>query len=197
MALRDKFDGTAMVEDGFENNPKVSRQALAALHDSAFGWALSLTQYDAQAAEEVMQQAYLALLDGSARFAGDASLKTWLFAVVRNTTHRYWRTQQQQRGLADRLQHDHAALPETVQPTDKLNSDQVAPLLRNAMIQLPERQRQVLELVVDAEFSLEQVAIILGISVGSARTHYHRAKQTLRSQLQEMKELKENDDHRQ
>ena len=35
-----------MIDDGFEHNPRISRQALAALHEGAFGWALSLTGYD-------------------------------------------------------------------------------------------------------------------------------------------------------
>lgn len=185
MALRDKFDGTVMLEDGLEHNPGISRQALAALHDGAFGWALSLTDYDTQAAEDVMQQAYVAVLEGSASFDGNASLRTWLYAVIRNTARRYQRTQKLQRTLVMRLQ--------LAAPGPRHNNEmEVAPAVsespqavRMAMRNLPARQKQVLELVIDAEFSLEQAATVLGISVGSARTHYHRAKQSLHRALKE------------
>jgi len=193
-ALRDKFDGIDMLEDGLENNPDISRRALAALHEGAFRWALSLTDYDAQAAQDVMQQAYLALLDGSARYNGDAALKTWLFAVIRNCARRYHRTQRQQQGVAARLQRLFISDTEVAVPDTASLADETSTTLRAAVARLPVRQRQVLELVIDAEFSIEQAARVVGISTGSARTHYHRAKQTLRAALRET--LKDDYEHR-
>ena len=174
-----------MIDDGLEHNPGISRRALAALHEGAFGWALSLTGYDAHTAEDVMQQAYLALVEGKARFDGEASLKTWLYAVIRNSARRHQRRQRlEQRRMAP------MGDQEFVDGTSPavLDGEAVSPALRQAIESLPERQRQVLELVIDADFTVEESARVLGISVGSARTHYHRAKQTLRQQLENQDE---------
>ena len=51
------------------------------------------------------------------------------------------------------------------------------------MTMLPARQRDVLELIVYREFSLSECASILGMRVGSVRTHYQRAKVNLRKHL--------------
>ena len=171
-----------MIDDGLEHNPGISRQALAALHEGAFGWALSLTGYDAQAAEDVMQQAYLALVEGKARFDGEASLKTWLYAVIRNSAHRHRRRQRlEQRRMAPMGEREFVdAAAGAVADGEPVPSR----ALRQAIENLPDRQRQVLELVIDAEFTVEESARVMGISVGSARTHYHRAKQKLRQQLE-------------
>ena len=171
-----------MIDDGLEHNRRISRRALADLHEGAFGWALSLTGYDAQAAEDVMQQAYLALVDGSARFDGEASLKTWLYAVIRNSARRHQRRHRQEARreapMGDAEFVDDGQSAEADEPQTQW------PALRRAITELPDRQRQVLELVIDAEFTVEEAAGVMGVSVGSARTHYHRAKQTLRRQLE-------------
>ena len=187
MVLKGKFDGKVMIEDEFRNNPGISRHALAALHEAAFSWALSLTRHDSQAAEDVMQQTYLSLVEGSARFDGAASLKTWLFAVIRNTARRYWRAQAQQDSLAANLETEQDAQvhPTASQSAEAQMIQAPPPALRAAIRNLPDRQKQVLELVVDADFTIEQAATVLGVSVGSARTHYHRAKQALRLALEE------------
>src|SRR5713101_9591179 len=54
-------------------------------HAACFGWALSCCRRDRAEAEEVLQTVYLKILEGKARFRGEANLKTWLFAVIRNT----------------------------------------------------------------------------------------------------------------
>ena len=171
-----------MNDDGLEHNPRISRQALADLHEGAFGWALSLTAYDPQAAEDVMQQAYLALVEGKARFDGEASLKTWLFAVIRNSARRHARSRQLE---ARRIEAFSTELAEEPGEDEPRQDDAPTNALRQAIVGLPERQRQVLELVIDSEFTLQEAAHVMGITVGSARTHYHRAKQTLRRQLGE------------
>ena len=181
-----------MIEDGLEHNRSISRQALAALHEAGFAWALSLTAYDDQAAEDVMQQTYVALLEGSARYDERSSLKTWLFAVIRNCARQHIRRQRQERSGLARLAR---SLPAD-DPGTAANVPQDAPssVVRQAIRGLPARQREVLELVIDAEFTLEQAARVLGISTGSARTHYHRAKQALRRQLEEDHERRHNGD---
>jgi RNA polymerase sigma factor (sigma-70 family) len=164
--------------DGLQHNPKVSRRELADGHRAAYLWALSLSRYDAAAADDVMQQSYLAIVDGSARFDGTSSLKTWVFGVVRNMARRSRRVRRLQLALLQRIgaepADDAAPMPE----------DGADATLAVAIAALPQRQREVLELMIHAEFTLEQTATVLGISVGSTRTHYHRAKASLRSRLE-------------
>src|ERR1700687_6061962 len=54
-------------------------------HRSSFGWAMSCCGRDRAQAEDVLQTVYLQILEGKARYRGEASFKTWLFAVIRNT----------------------------------------------------------------------------------------------------------------
>src|SRR6059058_4613268 len=58
---------------------------LERLHSASFGWALSCCRRDATEAEEVLQTVYLKIFEGKARYRGESSLKTWLFAVIRKT----------------------------------------------------------------------------------------------------------------
>src|ERR1700752_5479051 len=61
------------------------KDELEKLHSASFGWALSCCRRDRTEAEEVLQTVYLKILEGKARFRGESSLKTWLFAVIRKT----------------------------------------------------------------------------------------------------------------
>src|SRR5215475_879832 len=58
---------------------------LEKLHGASFGWALSCCQHNRSDAEEVLQTVYLKILEGKAVFREESKLKTWLFAVIRNT----------------------------------------------------------------------------------------------------------------
>jgi RNA polymerase sigma-70 factor (ECF subfamily) len=167
------------MHDGLEHNPKVSRSALASLHRAAYAWAMSLSRYDPATADDVMQQSYLAIVEGSARFDGVSGLKTWLFGVVRNMASRNRRVRRMQLVLLERF----GAQPQEFAAPMALEAG-TAGNVAAAVAALPHRQREVLELVLFAEFTLEETAVVLGISVGSARTHYHRAKETLRERLE-------------
>src|SRR5438067_1944230 len=65
--------------------PLAIQPALEALHLASYGWALSCCAYDAAEAGDVLQETYLQIFEGRARYEGRASVKTWLFAVIRRS----------------------------------------------------------------------------------------------------------------
>jgi RNA polymerase sigma-70 factor (ECF subfamily) len=152
---------------------------LADLHPRSFAWAVICCSGDREEAAEVLQTTYLEIVEGRARHRGEASLQTWLFAVIRNraaSRHRRRRVAQRVMAVLGR-EARHASRPP--QPDDLVASAQQAGRLRRELMGLAPRQREVLELVLDYEFSLRQAANVMGVSIGAARRHYARAKQAL------------------
>jgi RNA polymerase sigma-70 factor (ECF subfamily) len=170
------------------NDPRrLSEELLATLHDEAFRWAASCCDYDRQQAEDVMQAVYVEILGGRARFRGESSLRTWLFAVIRRIASNHARRHVAAGRLRERL--------EALAPADEAADDTAAAAhaaragraLLAALTELPARQRLVLELVCYRDLTLEEAAAVLGIGIGSARTHYHRAKKRLAARLADLR----------
>ena len=69
---------------GWPDREAIGRE-LERLHRESFGWALACCGRKPAEAEDVLQTVYLKILEGRARYGGQASFKTWLFAVIRRT----------------------------------------------------------------------------------------------------------------
>ena len=157
---------------------------LEKLHSASFGWALSCCGRDRGEAEEVLQTVYLKILEGKARFRREANLKTWLFAVIRNTA-----ISEHRRSLLRRLRltAEREATTEQVSiyetPTEGFERSETQAQFQNALKSLPARQREALHLVFYEDLSLREAAEVMRVSIGSARQHYERGKKRLRETL--------------
>jgi len=151
-------------------------QQLEELHPASFAWALGCCGRDRQLAEDVLQETYLKIFQGKAQFAGRSTLKTWLFSVIRRTAAR----QRRFRWLRE------IPLLITSEPESAerclIQSERASALLR-ALGRLARRQREIVELVFYHDLTIEQAAGVIGVSIGTARVHYQRAKQRLREEL--------------
>ena len=133
----------------------------------------------------MLQTTYLKIITGKARFEGRSSLKTWVFGVIRRTAQEALRRTRSERKRVIRLVPDDMEDPSTETPDRELARDEAARTLVRAMEKLSDRQRDTLHLVFYQDLTISEAAEVMGISLGSARTHYERGKERLRNLLKE------------
>ena len=160
---------------------------LERLHSASFGWALSCCRRDRAEAEEVLQDVYLKILEGKARFSGESSLKTWLFAVIRKTAATEYR-RRLLRSLRWTSDSDETVerIPISESQAANFEKSEIQGHFQKALKNLPSRQREALHLVFYEDLSLREAADVMGVSIGSARQHYERGKKRLRESLATM-----------
>ncbi len=156
--------------------------SLETLHRDACGWARHCCEGNGVDPGDVLQTAYLKVMQGKARPRGDGSLKTWWFGVIRLTAKEEQRRRRFRESLAGKLlRFAPAKLDEP--RTTAIELEESARGLKAALTQLPHRQSEVLHLVFYQDLSISEAAVIMGVSLGSARTHYARGKARLRELL--------------
>jgi RNA polymerase sigma factor (sigma-70 family) len=156
--------------------PEKLEQELERLHAESFAWALGCCSRDRAEAEDVLQEAYLKILEGRARFLGRSSLKTFFFSVIRRTASEHRRRALWRRFLPLGGENERPLrqpLPDEP-PVDAAAERRI--FVGRALRALARRQREVLTLVFAHGLTVEESAAALGISIGSARVHYQRGK---------------------
>lgn len=126
---------------------------------------------------------YLAIVEGEARFGGQSSLRTWLFAVIRNLAGSRWRRTRRTLQTLARI----ASFAPHAEPFTEPDVPAENARVLDALRALPKRQHEVLDLVFYRDLSIAEAAEVLGISLGTARMHYERGKAALRERLADMR----------
>jgi RNA polymerase sigma-70 factor (ECF subfamily) len=120
-------------------------------------------------------------LEGRAKFEGRSSFRTWFFGVIRHTASEQHRRQWLRDTLLTRWFAGQPLRSSGSAPPLEMGAD--SSMLRRALDRLPERQQQVLHLVYYQDLTVEEAADVLGVSLGTARTHFDRGKRRLRQIL--------------
>src|SRR5215470_9033221 len=146
-----------------------------------------------QSAEDVVQEAWLGMLSGLARFEGRSSLRTWTFTILVNRART--RGAREARTLPRSPLEDAAGEPartwfSTVTPSQWDDTPESAVLSRETLFELdraisalPQRQRQVVTMRDIGGMSAEEVCAALGITTANQRVLLHRARAALRTAL--------------
>jgi RNA polymerase sigma-70 factor (ECF subfamily) len=153
---------------------------IASLHHAAlFRWARALARWDEEEAMEIVQQTYIEVIEGRADLLSARDPAAFLFGVARRVAA----SRRRRRTVWSRILRlelgrspDTGSVPD---PETEAGRHRQEARVRRAVTALQGRQREVVELAFLHEMTIEQAAGVLGVSVGSARTHYHRAKSKL------------------
>lgn len=149
------------------------------LHPASYSWAFACCRFRRQEAEDVLQSAYLKVLDGRARYDGRSSVRTWLFGVIRKTALEVRRRRWLEALGLVRWNHANGAVPPAVALEEEVGNHQRRSRILRALSELPARQREVLDLVFYHGMTVAEAAEVMSVSVGAARVHYDRGKRRL------------------
>lgn len=151
-------------------------------------------------AEEVVQEAWLAVLRGLDGFAGRGALRSWVLTIVANIARRRGRSEARVMTLEHELPVDPArfrgaddpypghwrddAAPEAWGPEPALLAAEFRAVLEKALTQLPDRQRSVVELRDVHGLDAEEVCTLLDLTPANQRVLLHRGRSRLRAVLE-------------
>ena len=127
-------------------------------------------------AEDVTQECFLALFAGAAFDPRQGSLRTYLFGIARHLAMRRVRIEERE----SEEPADAAAPYDTL--GDLIGQERSAAVER-AVAALPPLQKEALILFEYEDFSLEEIAQVVGVEVGAVKARLHRARETLRRRL--------------
>lgn len=138
-------------------------------------------------AEDLTQEVFIQLFRKAGSFRGDSAFSTWLHRLTVNQVLMHFR----RRSVKNERVSDDGEMPEqTVHGTANPNKMQVLDriALRTAIAELPNGYRRVFVLHDVEGYEHEEVARLMGISVGTSKSQLHKARLKLRGLLIKQKD---------
>lgn len=196
MAAAPVFDAT-FVERLRQGDEAAFTTLLDTYNGALHRLARSLGASDASA-EEIVQETWLAVIEGLPRFEERSSLKTWIFAILTNQARRRASRDKRMPPLSSLfsdeavtaiLEKQENPCPRSaptrtfswsINPTDRLEQEALLEVIHEAVEDLPASQRTVLILRDFEGLSPDAVCEVLDISDGNHRVLLHRARNAVR-----------------
>jgi RNA polymerase sigma-70 factor (ECF subfamily) len=147
---------------------------------------------DPSDAEDMVQETFLNVFRYLKDFRYETKFKNWLYRIAASTCIKKRRKSkfapERELSLEDFIPKDEAEAQEQVpnwamMPLDQLLNEELADMVNQAILSLPEKYRLVIVLRDIEGFSTAETAQILGLSAANVKVRLHRARLFLREKL--------------
>jgi RNA polymerase sigma-70 factor (ECF subfamily) len=134
-------------------------------------------------AEDMTQEAFVRAWRGLSGFRGQAQFKTWLYRIVHNLCLNRLPGLQRELLQAEPLEE---VLPSSAPSVpSRFEAQERMAFLHAELDRLPEKYRLVLTLRYLQHLSYDEISTILGVPIGTVKTHIHRARRMLTERLRQ------------
>ncbi len=141
--------------------------------------------HNADVAEEIMQSVFatVAVKVQGGEYIEHGKFEAWLFRVAMNRVRDYARSRKRSNGL---FQQGGEPIAEATDRDDRERTDsEQLSALRMAMEQLPDADREIIELRHHGDLSFKQIADLLEEPLGTLLARHHRALRKLKELLED------------
>ena len=145
-------------------------------------WARRLCNGDAHLADDLAQEAFMKAYGALGAFRAEAKFSTWLYRIAFNIAANRWRSKKMEWCELDDNEDIEAELCELKQFDAKKD-------VEYAMGKLSAAQQLAIRLCFEDGFSHEEAASIMGVPLGTLKTHVNRGKQKLQLLLSSWSEV--------
>jgi RNA polymerase sigma factor (sigma-70 family) len=132
---------------------------------------------DSDAAWDVMQETWIAILRQIRRLSDPAWFAAWAYRVVRNKCADHARKAGRRRRLAE-------ALAERQRANDDPPGEGHGDAITRALERLPADRQELLGLKYGANLNIIEIAVVLGVPAGTVKSRLHHAREQLRRILE-------------
>ena len=176
---------TPLVRKAQAGDQQALSEVLRRSYEQIHRWAISLTG-DPDDADDVTQDVLILLHRRIGQYRERSRFTTWLYRVTRNAAGDHFRrSSRRERAVKRSTEEAGDAGYQKGTQLDELHASDVADLVRTLFVDLPDRQREVFDLVDLQDWSPVEVSQALDMKPVTVRAHLHRARRTIRKRILE------------
>lgn len=124
-------------------------------------------------ANDLLQDTFLKAWSSLDQFRGDAKLSTWLYKIAINESLTFLDKMRRRNNVS--IDDEASMIINAIEADTNVDGDALLLELRKAIASLPEKQRLVFNMRYYDEMKYDDMAEILGTSVGALKSSYHLA----------------------
>ncbi len=176
---------TPLVRDAQAGDQQALSEVLRRCYQQIHRWALTLTG-DPDDADDVTQDVLILVHQRIGQYRARSRFTTWLYQVTRNAAGDLHRRRSRRERTAKRSTVEAGAVAhQGGTQLDELHASEVLDLVKALFVELPERQREVFDLVDLQDWSPVEVSRALNMKPVTVRAHLHRARRAIRKRILE------------
>jgi RNA polymerase sigma-70 factor (ECF subfamily) len=156
-------------------------QLYSRYNQSVYNFILRLT-HQSPAAEDLLQDVFLAIWQGASRFRGKSTVKTWVFRIAYYQTISWLRKNKKNLQLHQNI--DDFSITSDESPPESILIEQWRGVqVQSAIEKLSHKHRSVIELTFVHHFTYREIAEIMKCPVGTVKSRMSYALRYLKTEL--------------
>ena len=128
---------------------------------------------DSMQADDLMQEVFIKIWENLPKFRGESQVSTWLYRIATNEALTFLSQKAKLSGISSEDLQNKTI--DNLKADLYFDGDDIQIKLQKAIVTLPEKQQLVFKMKYFEELKYEEIAEILGTSVGALKASYHHA----------------------